>query len=690
MTEKDTFPYKIQKLQTIYHIAVEMNKPHSTKELLDLILTKCLALTKATSGSVMLIDYNNQVLNIANSKGIRKEITKKTKLKLGEGITGWVAKTGNPKLVNNILLDPLYVSVRKDIEAELAVPIKTDETIIGVISVDSKKKNAFTGDDLELLMMIAELAAQIFIQDSIKEAIESKLKSQEVLINIFHFLETETDLDKLFQAIMDTLKKNMKILRGMLVLFDDNSKTSLSIKAGYKISDEAMRKGIYKIGEGIIGQAVLEGKTIIVKDIAKEPKFLNKMKIKRAGEGSVAFIAAPIKIGQKSIGVLAIEKKVNKQIFLDDISHTMTILTSLISYKIKNYNEEQTRTKQLLDENLQLRQALGTEYTTKSIIGKSPAIRKTLETLPLIANAFAPILITGETGTGKELIAKAIHFLSHRKNNKFVSINCSAIPENLLEAELFGYVKGAFTGAVNNKKGKFELAHKGTLFLDEIGDMPLGLQAKILRVIQEKEIEPLGSEITKKIDLHIIAATNKNLEDLVEKKEFRADLFFRLNVIPLHIPPLRERKEDILLLTHYFIQKYNKLYKKNMKYIDFDVENIFLNYPWPGNVRELEHVIERVIILTPNDQFSLSLLPDSFRQFQKAATTSESLLETWIDQKIKNTQPSNIYETIMNDLDKLLIEKILIQNNYNKSKTAEILGINRNTLKSKIQKQEIL
>lgn len=667
-----------------------MNKPHSTKELLDLILTKCLDLTKATSGSVMLIDYNNQVLNIADSKGIRKEITKKTKLKLGEGITGWVAKTGNPKLVNNILLDPLYVSVRKDIEAELAVPIKTDETIIGVISVDSKKKNAFTGDDLELLMMIAELAAQIFIQDSIKEAIESKLKSQEVLINIFHFLETETDLDKLFQAIMDTLKKNMKILRGMLVLFDDISKTSLSIKAGYKISDEAMRKGIYKIGEGIIGQAVLEGKTIIVKDIAKEPKFLNKMKIKRAGEGPVAFIAAPIKIGQKSIGVLAIEKKVNKQIFLNDISHTMTILTSLISYKIKNYNEEQTRTKQLLDENLQLRQALGTEYTTKSIIGKSPAIRKVLETLPLIANAFAPILITGETGSGKELIAKAIHFLSHRKNNKFVSINCSAIPENLLEAELFGYVKGAFTGAVNNKKGKFELAHKGTLFLDEIGDMPLGLQAKILRVIQEKEIEPLGSEINKKIDLHIIAATNKNLEDLVKKKEFRADLFFRLNVIPLHIPPLRERKEDILLLTHYFIQKYNKLYKKNIKYIDSEVENIFLNYQWPGNVRELEHVIERVVILAPSDKFPLSLLPDSFRQFQKAATTSESLLETWIDQKIKNTQPSNIYETIMNDLDKLLIEKILIQNNYNKSKTAEILGINRNTLKSKIQKQEIL
>ena len=690
MTDKDTFSYKIQKLQTIYHIAVEMNKTHSTKELLDLILTKCLDLTKATSGSVMLIDYNNKVLNIAASKGIRKEIVQKTKLKLGEGITGWVAKTGNPKLTNNIRLDPLYVAVRNDIESELAVPIKTDETIIGVISVDSKKKNAFTNDDLELLMMVAALAAQIFIQDSIKEALESKLKSQEVLINIFHFLETETDLDKLFQSIMDTLKQNMKILRGMLVLFDENSTTSLSIKAGYKISDEAMRKGIYKIGEGIIGQAVLDGKTIVVKDIAKEPKFLNKMKIKRSGEGPIAFIAAPIKIGQKSIGVLAIEKKINKSIFLEDISHTMTILTSLISYKIKNYNEAQTRTKQLLEENLQLRQTLGNEYTTKRIIGKSPAIRKILDTLPLIANSFAPILITGETGAGKELIAKAIHFLSHRKNNKFVSINCSAIPENLLEAELFGYVKGAFTGAVNNKKGKFELAHKGTLFLDEIGDMPLGLQAKILRVIQEKEIEPLGSEITKKIDLHIIAATNKNLNNLVEKKEFRADLFFRLNVLPIHIPPLRERKEDILLLTHYFIQKYNKLYKKNIKYIDSDLENILLTYPWPGNVRELEHVIERAIILAPDDHFSLSLLPDSFQQVQKTETTTESLLEIWIEQKMENTQPFNIYDTIFADLDKLLIEKILIQNNYNKSKTAEILGINRNTLKSKIQKYGIL
>jgi Transcriptional regulator containing GAF, AAA-type ATPase, and DNA binding domains len=261
-----------------------------------------------------------------------------------------------------------------------------------------------------------------------------------------------------------------------------------------------------------------------------------------------------------------------------------------ISQRVEQEKQEWEEEKRMLTE------ALSENFRIEGIVGNSPAIRHLAELVRKVAQTDITVLITGESGTGKSLIAKAIHFASPRKSKPIITINCSAIPESLLEAELFGYEKGAFTGAYAPKKGKFELANGGTLFLDEIGDMPLSIQPKILRAIQDKEIERLGGEKTIKVDVRIICATNKNLAEMVEKGEFREDLFYRISVFPIHIPPLRERKEDIPLLVEHFLRIFNQRYKKNVR-ISWRATEKLMEYPWYGNVRELENFIERLVIL---------------------------------------------------------------------------------------------
>ncbi|MBN2143915.1 MAG: sigma 54-interacting transcriptional regulator [Candidatus Aureabacteria bacterium] len=681
---------KINNLKLVHYIAVEMNKAHTTRELLEIILERCIGLTNATTGTVMLIDHEKAVLDILAYKGIRPNVADTTKLKIGEGVTGWVAKTGIPKLLNDIRKEPRYVSIRKDLMSELAVPIKTDAMLIGVISVDSSMVNAFSEDHLELLTMVAELSAQIILREKTQESLESKVNTQDVLISAFDILEKENDLNSVFNQIMEVLKNKMLIIRGMLVLFDKDDPGSLNINCGYRISDEAMKKGIYKIGEGIIGGTVESGKTTSIRDVSKEPRFLNKMKLKRAGLGRVSFIASPIKIDHDVIGVLAIESRFESDRYFEDVTKTMTLLTSMISYRVRNHQLQEEETRRLITENLELREELKTGYSFRNIIGRNENLRKVIEQVKTIANTPASVLITGETGTGKELIAKVLHFLSDRRDKRFVSLNCAAIPENLLESELFGYKKGAFTSAVSNRTGKFELASGGTLFLDEIGDMPVHLQAKILRAIQEKEIEPLGSDETVKIDIRIITATNKNLEKMVHENKFRSDLFFRLNVITLRLPPLRERKDDIMLLVDYFIKKYNALYHKNVTGLDPKIKNILLNYNWPGNIRELENIIEKGVVLSRKDVIDKSVLPDQMLHHETGHDHEKFDIEKWISIESKRYSHSDIYSGVIGRIEKILIEKLLVQTNYNKSRTASILGINRNTLKAKIREYNLL
>ncbi len=332
------------------------------------------------------------------------------------------------------------------------------------------------------------------------------------------------------------------------------------------------------------------------------------------------------------------------------------------------------------------------------IVGQSRAVREVYKTIGKVAANDVSILITGESGTGKELIAKAIHQNSARAKGPFVAVNCAAIPRDLLESELFGYRKGAFTGAEENRPGHFEIANNGTLFLDEVGDLPLPLQAKLLRVLQEKEVQRLGSSEAKAVDVRILAATNQNLEKMVKEKKFREDLFFRLNVIPIHLPPLRERKEDIPLLCEYFLAKLGQETGIPRKTLSPEAMQMLEGYRWPGNIRELENVIKRAAILSANE--TLHVQDFAFFLGKGAEDTQREIEEMGLEEliasrlqsflaKLGDLETTNLYETIMEMAERPLIRLILKQTGQNQIRAAKILGINRNTLRKKIRTLKI-
>ncbi len=330
-----------------------------------------------------------------------------------------------------------------------------------------------------------------------------------------------------------------------------------------------------------------------------------------------------------------------------------------------------------------------------TIVGKSQAINNVFKIIGKVANSDVTVLIQGERGTGKELVARAIHYSSNRSKNPFIPVNCAAIPKELLESELFGYEKGAFTGAVDKKIGKFELAHTGTLFLDEIGDMSIELQAKILRVLEEKEIVPVGGGKPVKIDVRIVAATNQDLIELIRNKMFRADLYDRLNQIPIFLPPLRERLEDIPLLVKHFIAKFSSEIGVK-KTITEEALNFLKSYDWPGNVRELQNTIRRAFIISPNNVLDKHDFLFMMKVIPKEEMIHGLSLEEIIDWKlnefmkiIKSGQMENVYDFVISQVEKPLIKKVLEMTRGNQIKAAKVLGLNRNTLRKKIKEQNI-
>ena len=328
--------------------------------------------------------------------------------------------------------------------------------------------------------------------------------------------------------------------------------------------------------------------------------------------------------------------------------------------------------RKILLENIYLREELEKKSEFDMVIGKSKAMEKVLDLVRRVSNSESTILITGESGTGKELLAREIHNHSPRKNALFVVVDCGALVETLFESELFGHVKGSFTGAHETKHGRFEVANGGTIFLDEISNISINMQANLLRVIQEREVTRVGSIKSIKVNVRILAATNENLADLVRKGKFREELFYRLNVVPVHLPPLRERKEDIALLVEHFLQKYNRRAKKKINSISPKVEKALMEYNWPGNIRELENTIERAVVLSEGNEIELEDL------IYHGISTTTSLFH-----------PVRGKYHALDNIEKEYIKTVLLTQQGNKSKTAKILGIDRKTLLAKIKKYKI-
>jgi DNA-binding NtrC family response regulator len=356
---------------------------------------------------------------------------------------------------------------------------------------------------------------------------------------------------------------------------------------------------------------------------------------------------------------------ITKPFELDDIS--------LLIDKALRFN-------QLSSDNEILMKQVKSRYKFDKIIGCADKLVEVFKMVERVADTDSNVLILGESGTGKELIARAIHYNSHRATRPLIPVNCGAIPENLLESELFGYVKGAFTGANASKTGRFEVANGGTIFLDEIGDMSLKLQVKLLRVLQERKFEPVGSTQSVEVDVRIIAATHHNLEKAVETGLFREDLYYRLNVIPIRIPPLRERPSDIPLLANHFLEHYAKTYSLARPIISDEVFNILMNYKWPGNVRELENTIERFVVLRAGQPVQQRDLPEKFTQLTNGFMNKSGFIIPDTGISLKN---------LVDDFENALIMKALDKAGWNKNKAARLLHLNRTTLVEKIKKKNL-
>ncbi len=346
--------------------------------------------------------------------------------------------------------------------------------------------------------------------------------------------------------------------------------------------------------------------------------------------------------------------------------------------------EKALESMRLLAENIYLRQELSERYAFSNILGKSGAMQEIFRLIEKVAPTDSTVLIRGESGTGKELIARALHYHSLRKKEKFITVDCGALPETLLESELFGHVKGSFTGAIVTKRGLLEVANGGTFFLDEVGDLSVGIQSKLLRVLQEKEFRQVGGIKSIKVDVRLIAATNKNIEKMIDNGSFREDLFYRINVVPIHLPSLRERKEDIPLLVHHFLEVYNKKKSKQIKGVSAEAMNLLMDFEWPGNVRELEHIIERLVIMSEGDIIESEQLP--IQVVGKRVCFNITTPKT--NEELKKLR-KQLREKAIENIEHAFVIDALKRNEWNVSKAARDVGMKRQNLQAMMRKYNI-
>ncbi len=414
-------------------------------------------------------------------------------------------------------------------------------------------------------------------------------------------------LNQALEMILRILSETLAMKRATVTLKGGES-DELGICASHGLSPEEKQRGVYRQGEGVTGRIFRTAEPFVVPDVSKEPLFLNKTGSRKIEKGRIAFIGVPIVLNGTPVGVLSVDRLFGDEISFEEDMQFLSVVSALIAQFVSIDRQVKAREAGLRRENLSLRAELSEKYNSFFIVGKSPAMLEVQQLIRKVAPSNASVLLMGESGTGKTLIARIVHELSSRARNPFIKVNCAALPENLLESELFGYEKGAFTGAAKTKPGRFEESDGGTIFLDEVGELPPALQAKLLRFLQEREFERLGSTKTRKVDVRIIAATNIVLSEAVREGRFREDLYYRLNVFPISVPPLRERREDIELLLDYCMDKVSREYGKRLVPAR-QVLKVFANYHWPGNVREMENLIERLAITIEGIEIELKDLP---------------------------------------------------------------------------------
>jgi Nif-specific regulatory protein len=434
-------------------------------------------------------------------------------------------------------------------------------------------------------------------------ASERRTSELAALLRVSQTMVSSFDIDRNLRKAMRVLAEDLDLQRATVALVHPETR-ELRIAAAHGLTRAEIARGIYRIGEGVVGRVVSSGKAMVVPNIGEEPLFLNRTG-SRPVKTDIAFISVPVLLRGEVLGVLSADRVFGDEaVSLDEDVRVLEIVASIIAHAVRLYWTYQHE----VEKRESLRRELRGRYSIPNIIGDSDAMQEVFRVVTKVAQSQATVLLRGESGTGKELIAHALHYPGLRPKGPFVAINCAALPENLLEAELFGYEKGAFTGAVASKQGRFELARGGTIFLDEVGDVTPSLQAKLLRVLQERTFERLGGTKTLTTDARIISATNRDLELMTKQNEFREDLYWRLNVVPVFLPALRERREDLPLLIEHFLDRFAQLSGRDVR-LSTDTLRLLMRYPWPGNIRELENTMQRLVVLAEDDTIEPSDLP---------------------------------------------------------------------------------
>jgi formate hydrogenlyase transcriptional activator len=553
-----------------------------------------------------------------------------------ETITKWVFKRQEPLVIPSLDREVRFTRMvaflkEKGFQSLCALPLTTIHRRIGSIAVTSKRLDAYCGEEVRFLSLVAGQVA-LAIDDALnfessqiaQTALQRKNDRLKLLLEINNTLISNLELRDLLRAISASLRSLMQCDGVSVALPDRDSKELRVYALDFPNSKGVIREEIQIItdDDSIAARVYRTGEPLSV--MAGEPNW-GSPRVEAEGLKSLCHI--PLAIRGRTLGLLSLAR-LSPIPFSERDLEFLSMVANQVAIAVENalaYREIAELKDRLAEEKVYLEDEIRSELNFEEIVGRSPALRNVLQEIETVAPTDSTVLIYGETGTGKELIARAIHNLGHRAKANFVKLNCAAIPTGLLESEMFGHEKGAFTGAVAQRIGRFELANHGTVFLDEIGEIPLELQPKLLRVLQEREFERLGSSRTLRTDARLIAATNRDLAAMVEDQKFRADLFYRLNVFPVHVPPLRDRKEDIPLLVRHFVQQFARRMGKAVDTIPTETMNVLVHYRWPGNIRELQNLVERAVILSAGPVLKVPL---NDLQAQPAAAVGPKKIET--------------------------------------------------------------
>ena len=457
------------------------------------------------------------------------------------------------------------------------------------------------------------------------EAHAGELRKLSTLLEASQALSATLDLHAALVRVLEILVRHHGAVRGAVVLrSEETGEVELEASAGAITTGKRLR---INASEGIIGQVLSKGTPVVVPRMSSEPSFVHRLSDRpELAQQELSYVSVPITLDRKTIGAMSIDLRYKADRDYNRTAKFVGVVGSMVAQAVRVHRLIAADKQKLVDENTHLRQELKERYDFSNIIGTSGPMRQVYEQIAQVARTNTTVLLRGESGTGKELIAHALHHNSARAKKPFIKVSCAALPQDLIESELFGYEKGAFTGAHGTKKGRFEAAEGGTLFLDEVGELNLATQIKLLRVLQEREYERLGGTETIRANIRLIAATNKDLEKAIAAGEFREDLYYRLNVFSIFVPPLRERKPDILLLADYFLEKFSREHGKAVKRISTPAIDMLSSYHWPGNVRELANVMERAVVVCDAQVVHAHHLPPTLQTAEATGTSAATTL----------------------------------------------------------------